>query len=227
MTFSLAARCSRTGQMAVAVSSSSPAVGARCAHVRAGVGAVTTQNVTDPRLGPRALDLLALGVTAEQACAVLRATAPHAEHRQVTLVDAAGHTACFSGARVLGVNGSARAPNAVAAGNLLANASVPSAIVAAFGTSEGELGGRVLAAMAAGLAAGGEAGPLHSAALLVVDRVAWPVTDLRVDWSDTPLADLQALWALWQPQMSAYVTRALDPDAAPGYGVAGEGLDRP
>jgi uncharacterized Ntn-hydrolase superfamily protein len=80
----------------------------------------------------------------------------------------------------------------------------------------------MLAAMQAGLDAGGEAGPIHSAGMLIVDKVAWPIADLRVDWSDAPLAELTRLWAVWEPQMEAYVTRALNPTAAPSYGVPGE-----
>ena len=71
MTFSIAGRCAKTGMFGVAISSSSPAVGARCAHARAGVGAFGTQNVTDPRLGPQGLDLMATGASAEQAIATL------------------------------------------------------------------------------------------------------------------------------------------------------------
>src|ERR1700761_4702815 len=103
MTFSIAARCARTRRFAVAVASSSPAIAARCAHLRPGVGAVTTQNVTDPRLGPRGLDLMALGASAEQARATLAATAPDAAYRQLTLIDAQGRTAVFSGAHALGI----------------------------------------------------------------------------------------------------------------------------
>ena len=66
MTFSLVGRCARTGRFGVVVASSSPAVAARCAWARAGVGAVATQNITDPRLGPRLLDLLALGRSARR-----------------------------------------------------------------------------------------------------------------------------------------------------------------
>ena len=87
MTFSIAARCAETGMFGVAVSSSSPAVAARCAHARAGVGAVASQNVTDPSLGARALDLLRLGASAEQVIAVLRGSAPHMEFRQILAVD--------------------------------------------------------------------------------------------------------------------------------------------
>ncbi len=223
MTFSIVARCARTGRFGVAVASSSPAVAARCAYARAGVGAATTQNITDPRLGPRALDLMALGADAEQACAVVVAGAPHVAYRQLTMIDAAGRTASFSGGRVLGCHGSASGIDVVSAGNLLANEGVPRAIVGAFEASVGlDLGARILVAMQAGLDAGGEAGPIHSAGMKLVDQVDWPIADLRVDWSDAPLADLARLWAVFEPQMDAYVTRALNPTEAPSYGVAGD-----
>jgi uncharacterized Ntn-hydrolase superfamily protein len=223
MTFSIAARCARTGRFAVAVASSSPAVAARCAHLRAGVGAVTTQNVTDPRLGPRGLDLLALGAGAAGARDILVATAPDIGHRQLTLIDALGRTAIYSGAHTLGIHGEAQGENVVSAGNLLAHAGVPSAIVAAFeATAEGDLGDRIIAAMQAGIAAGGEAGPIRSAGLLISGAVPWPIADLRVDWHDAPITELAALWAVWQPQMEAYVTRALNPSGAPSFGVPGD-----
>jgi uncharacterized Ntn-hydrolase superfamily protein len=223
MTFSIAARCVRTGRFAVAVASSSPAVAARCAHLRAGVGAVTTQNVTDPRLGPRGLDLMALGASAEQARGTLAATAPDAAYRQFTLIDAQGRTAVFSGARSLGIHGEAQGCDVVSAGNLLAHSAVPWEIVAAFEDEAGQdLGDRVLAAMAAGLSAGGEAGPIRSAGLLISGEVPWPIADLRVDWHDAPIAALHDLWQVWQPQMEAYVTRALNPSGAPSFGVPGD-----
>jgi uncharacterized Ntn-hydrolase superfamily protein len=224
MTLSIAARCARTGRFAVVVASSSPAVAARCAHARAGVGAVTTQNITDPRLGPQGLDLMALGADAEQVCVVLRQTAPHVDYRQFTMIDRFGRTAGFSGPRVLGVHALAHGQDVVSAGNLLANPGVPAAIVAAFGASEADadLGERVIGAMTAGLDAGGEAGPIHSCGLVMVDHVAWPVADLRVDWHDAPLDELARLWAVWHPQLADYVTRALDPSSAPSYGVPGD-----
>src|ERR1700676_1159583 len=104
MTFSIAARCASTGRFAVAVASSSPAVAARCAFARAGVGAMTTQNITDPRLGPQGLDLMALGADSGQVCAILRQVAPHVEYRQLTMIDRDGKTAGFSGQRVLGLH---------------------------------------------------------------------------------------------------------------------------
>jgi len=224
MTFSFVARCRRTGQFAAAVTSSSPCVAARCAFARAGVGAATTQNVTDPRLGPLALDQLARGLDAERALEAVLAGATFPEYRQLTIIDAKGGTAVHSGARTLGVYNAAQGADAVSAGNLLANGGVPKAVIAAFEASDPalELGARVIGAMQAGLAAGGEAGPIKSAGLLVVDKEAWPIADLRVDWADEPLAALAALWAVWQPQMHDYVTRALNPASAPAYGVPGE-----
>lgn len=224
MTFSLIARCGRTGQFAVAVTSSSPAVAARCAYARAGFGAATSQNVTDPRLGPLALGQLAQGRDARRALEAVLAVARFPEYRQLTVIDAKGGTAVHSGARILGLNNTAQVTNAASAGNLLANTGVPSAVVAAFETSDpaAELGWRVIQAMQAGLAAGGEAGPIKSAGLLVVETEAWPLADLRVDWHDEPLAELAALWRVWQPQMHDYVTRALNPEGAPSYGVPGD-----
>ncbi|MEI4896270.1 DUF1028 domain-containing protein, partial [Klebsiella pneumoniae] len=92
-----------------------------------------------------------------------------------------------------------------------------------FETASGELASRLLAGLRAGIAAGGEAGPVHSAAVKVVDDYPWPVVDLRIDWAEVdPLAALEQLWLAWEPQMEAYITRALDPREAPAYGVPGD-----
>jgi uncharacterized Ntn-hydrolase superfamily protein len=224
MTFSIAARCARTGRFGLAISSSSPAVAARCAHLRAGVGAVASQNVTDPRLGQAALALIAAGAAPANALASLVASRPHIAHRQMTAIDAHGRTAAYSGAGTLGVHAIAEGRDCVAAGNLLAGTDVPAKMVASFERlGDDNIGDRLVAALEAGLAAGGEAGPVHSAGLLIVDTVDWPVTDLRVDWdADDPIGKLAALWAIWKPQEAAYVQRALDPSAAPGFGVPGD-----
>lgn len=222
MTFSIAARCARTGMFGVAISSSSPAVAARCAYARAGVGAACSQSSTDPRLGPRLLDLMATGVTPTAAIDVVRIENGLLPFRQLSVVDAEGHTQSYSGSETLGLHDSARASDCVAAGNLLSTRDVPTAMVDAFTHNpESHLGDRLMAALTAGLAAGGEAGPVHSAGLLVVDTVSWPIVDLRIDWADDPIGDLARLWRLWRPQIDAYITRALDPEAAPGFGVPG------
>lgn len=112
--------------------------------------------------------------------------------------------------------------HAVGAGNLLKNKDVPKVMVEAFHQAQGSLAERLLHALQAGLAAGGEAGPVHSAGLLVVDKLEWPVINLRVDWSDTPIEDLYQLWKVYEPQVEDYVVRALDPSCSPSYGVPGD-----
>lgn len=223
MTFSIVARCPRTGAVGIAVASSSPAVAARCAHVRPGVGVVATQNVTDPRLGPQGLDLMAAGRTAPDALAALRATAPHIAYRQLALVDRHGGSAVFTGAHALGLAGATAQQGVAVAGNLLASETVLPAMLAAFAATElPPLGDRLVAALQAAVAEGGEAGPVRSAGLLIAADPAWPVTDLRVDWHDQPVQALAELWDLWKPQLAGYVTRALDPEAAPSFGVPGD-----
>lgn len=224
MTFSILGRCPRTGMMGMAVSSSSPAVAARCAHARAGAGVVGTQNITDPRLGPQGLALMGDGLPAEAALARLVATAPHVRYRQLLLLDRTGGSAGFSGEGTLGLHPMARGNGCIAGGNMLASAEVPARMVAAFeAAAEAPLGERLVRTMEAGLAAGGEAGPVHSAGLVMVRDVPWNVADLRVDWEESgPIAALRALWERWQPQMDDYVRRALDPREAPSYGVPGD-----
>ncbi|MEZ5848878.1 MAG: DUF1028 domain-containing protein [Geminicoccaceae bacterium] len=223
MTFSIVARCERTGMFGVAISSSSPAVAARCSYARAGVGAVASQNVTDPEIGPLALDLMAGGMSAMQGVAEVRRRRRFIEYRQVLAVDASGGTAIHSGPNALGIWASAHSNNAASGGNLLAHAGVPQAMLRAFAASTGHLGDRLIGALRGGLDAGGEAGPVHSAGILVVDRVSWPVIDLRCDWSeDCPIAALATIWDIYRPQVDAYVQRALDPREAPSYGVPGD-----
>lgn len=224
MTFSVSGRCAETGMFGLAVSSSSPSVAARCAHARAGVGAVATQNVTDPRLGPKGLDLMASGLSAQAALERLLADAPHAEYRQLTLIDAQGGTAAWSGDKTLGTHGSARGADVVAAGNMLTSTTIPQKMVEAFeAAKDRHLGDRLIAAMRAALAAGGEEGPVHSIGLIMVDKVSWNVADLRVDWTEgNPVEECAALWERWRGEMDAYVTRALNPSGAPSYGVPGD-----
>ncbi|RDD70790.1 DUF1028 domain-containing protein [Paracoccus versutus] len=223
MTFSLVARCPETGMFGVAISSSSPAVAARCSHARAGVGAVASQNVTDPALGPLALDLMAGGLSAADAVAEVRRRGRFIEYRQVLAVDRNGMTAIHSGPNSLGIWTQAQSENVASGGNLLANDCVPQAIVEGYLAASGHIGDRLIAAMRAGLAAGGEAGPVHSAGMMIVDKVSWPVADLRCDWTEAcPIEAVARLWEIYKPQLDAYVQRALDPRAAPSYGVPGD-----
>jgi uncharacterized Ntn-hydrolase superfamily protein len=206
------------------ISSSSPAVAARCAHARPGVGVAASQNVTDPRLGPALLDALARRTgDAQGALDEIVAGHEHAEHRQLVLLSVNGEAAVHTGAAALGINGARIGPGCAAAGNLLAGDEVLDAMIQSFVSSaDDDLGDRLVAALRAAIDAGGEAGPVHSAGLLVVGDVEWPIADLRADWHDDPVSELEAAWAVYRPQLEDYVTRALDPTAAPGYGVPGE-----
>ena len=224
MTFSIVARCAERGQFGMAVSSSSPAVAARCAYARAGVGAVASQNVTDPRLGPGTLDAMAAGMDAKTAITSVIVAADHKELRQLLAVDSTGQTEIFSGTKTLGIHAEHHSHNAAAAGNLLANTTIPDAMVAGFhAAAGGHLGDRLIAAIQAGLAAGGEAGDLHSAGLLIVDQQQWPLVDLRCDWTtNCPIAAVATAWEVYKPQMDDYLTRALNPTSAPSYAVPGD-----
>ncbi|MEM7113507.1 MAG: DUF1028 domain-containing protein [Chloroflexota bacterium] len=222
MTFSLAGRCAETGMLGAVISTSSPAVGARCVWARADAGVVLTQNVTNPALGPLGCAMMADGADADTALQRLLDFEAHPAYRQLALLDGAGKTAVFSGSNTLGIHATAAGDNCVAAGNLLANTAVPQAMINSFETTTGHLAERLLAAIEAGKAAGGEMGSVHSAALLVYDTQTWPIVSLRVDWDGAPIAKLREAWGVYQPQMADYILRAVEPAGAPSYGVPGD-----
>ena len=223
MTFSLVARCAKTGMFGIAISSSSPAVAARCSYARAKVGAVASQNVTDPTLGPLALDLMQTGLSATQTIQDIKSIGKFIEYRQVLVIDNEGLTSIHSGPNSLGIWTQAEGKDVAAGGNLLANNRVPQAIVDGFISSDGHIGDRLIAAMRSGLAAGGEAGPVHSAGMKIVDKMTWPIADLRCDWTkNCPIEEVANAWDIYKPQLDAYVQRAIDPREAPSYGVPGD-----
>lgn len=223
MTFSLVARCESSDEFGVVVSSSSVCVTSRCAWVRSRAGAVASQNVTDPDLGILGLDLLARGLPAGRVIELLTAAGDYPEYRQLTAVDRHGGTAFDSGQNTLGTHAARRGKNCAAAGNLLADNGVPGAMVEAFESgAELDFPERLLRALQAGEAAGGEAGDVRSAGLRVAAGVSWPTVNLRVDWHDKPISELRRIWAVYAPQMPDYITRASNPAAAPSYGVPGD-----
>jgi uncharacterized Ntn-hydrolase superfamily protein len=222
MTFSIVARCAATGQFGMAISSSSPAVAARCAHVRAGVGVVASQNITDPELGTLTLDAMATGLSSARAIADVLRNYRYSEYRQLLAVDNNGSVSIHSGSNVLGTWAEAKGTCCAAAGNLLAKAEIASIMVTCFESIKGQLAERLLTALEAAATAGGETGPVHSAGLKVADKLSWPFIDLRVDWSETPIEDLRTAWEIHRPQAAATVQRALDPTRAPSYGVPGD-----
>lgn len=222
MTFSIAGFCRESGQFGTAISSSSICVASRCAFVAPGKGAVLTQNVTNPELGQLGVRWLQEGLDADSVLARLREHEAYPEWRQLLVLDGDGRSAVHSGAETLGIHATRPGRDCVAGGNLLADAAVIDAMVAAFESHGGELAERLLAAMDAALEAGGEMGPVYSAGLEVSDRASWPVVDLRVDWHVAPLSELRMIWEHYRPQRDTYVLRAVRPDQSPSYGVPGD-----
>ncbi len=216
MTFSLVGRCERTGMLGAAVTTSSMGVGSRCPYAHAGVGAILTQNRTDPRLGPRGLDRLARGDTPAQVIDALVRGNATIGWRQLAVIDRHGHTAYYHGNQITSIHNAAQGDGVCAIGNILRSDTVPQAMVAAFAQQPGaHLAERLLQALEAGLAAGGELKQVKSAALLVVHEQDFPLVDLRIELDPNPLAALRFLWELYQPQAETYVQRAIDPDHVP------------
>jgi uncharacterized Ntn-hydrolase superfamily protein len=208
--------CRRTGMFGAAVTTSSIGVGSRCPYARAGVGAVLTQHRTDPQLGPRGLDLLAAGHSASQVMQALVQDNPSIGWRQLAVIDKGGDTAYYHGDKIGSIHAACQGDAVCAIGNIIRHADIPSAMVEAFGhDSEEHLAERLLRALEAGLAAGGELKQVKSAALLVVHEQSFPLVDLRVELDLQPLPALRFLWELYRPQAELYVRRALDPDSVP------------
>jgi len=201
------------------VTTSSMAVGSRCAWAEANVGVALTQHRTDPRLGPRILALLKRGISAEATVHELEASEPNLGWRQLAVVAADGSGSVFSGNKISSTHKGRVGRDCAAAGNILRNVEVVDAMVESFEASQEQpLAERLMRAIEAGGAAGGEWRQLKSAALLVVHREGFPFVDLRVDLHSQPLVELRFLWELYQPQAEAYVVRAVDPDRAPPPG---------
>ena len=216
MTFSLVGMCGRTGMFGAAVTTSSIGVGSRCPYARAGVGAVLTQHRTDPRLGPRGLDLLEAGRSAQETVDALVDGNPAIGWRQLAVVDRGGGTAFFHGDRIVSIHNAAQGASVCAIGNIVRNDGVPRAMADAFEAAPGEhLAERLVRGLEAGEAAGGELKQVKSAAVLVVHEHSFPLVDLRVELDRNPLAELRFLWEVYRPQIDLYVRRAVDPGSIP------------
>ena len=217
MTFTILGRCARTGQLGGAVTTSDIAVGARVLSANAGLGIAATQHRTDPRLGVHVLERLALGESPEQAVAAVATGTRHRDWRQLGALDARGRTGAYSGARLWPVGAQLSGPDCLVLANMLVSDAVGPAIRDAFtGDPTAPLADRLLAGLVAGECAGGERGDgLRSAALLIVERHAFPLVDLRVDDDPAPLDRLARLWDAYRPLAPVFVARALTPDDVP------------
>jgi uncharacterized Ntn-hydrolase superfamily protein len=215
MTFSIAGRCARTGQLGAVVTTSGIAVGSRCAWAEAGVGTVLTQHRTDPRLGPLMLAGLRNGQAPDAIVRDLAARDPHLKWRQLAVLAADGRGAFFNGSNISSAHKGRTGRDCVAVGNIIRRTEVVDAMVESFeANAEQPLAERLLRAIEAGHDAGSEWKQIKSAALVVAHKASFPYVDLRVDLSTTPLSELRFLWELYQPMAEDYVVRALDPDNA-------------
>ena len=224
MTFSISGFCQKTDMVGVAITTSSICVASRCPWVRARVGAAVTQNVTDPSLGNLMLDYLEQGLNAQQSIDKVVKDRQFINYRQLALMDSKGNSAGYTGSETLGANAISQGSGCIAVGNLLNSVEVIQAMVDSFSNNVNlHLAERLLVALQAGLDAGGEEGPVHSAGLKVSHQHSWPLVDLRVDWADDdPVSELVKLWRAYESQMKDYNSRAIDPSQAPSYGVPGD-----
>jgi uncharacterized Ntn-hydrolase superfamily protein len=215
MTFSLAARCPKTGAFGVAITTASLAVGARCPFVRGGVGAVLTQNRTDPRLGPQGLDLLEDGASAQETIDELVRTGHVIGWRQLAVVDRQGRTAQFSGESIVSKHCGFEGPQCVSIGNLLVSSELPQRMVEGFmAKPETHFADRLIDSLVAGLDAGGEINPVRSATLLIAEQFDFPHINLRVDDHDDPVRELRGLWRKYEREVDNFIVRVLDPGSA-------------
>ena len=224
MTFSISGFCQKTDMVGVAITTSSICVASRCPWVRARVGAAVTQNVTDPSLGNLMLDYLEQGLNAQQSIDKVVKDRQFINYRQLALMDSKGNSAGYTGSETLGANAISQGSGCIAVGNLLNSVEVIQAMVDSFSNNVNlHLAERLLVALQAGLDAGGEEGPVHSAGLKVSHQHSWPLVNLRVDWADDdPVLELVKLWRAYEPQMKDYNSRAIDPSQAPSYGMPGD-----
>ena len=224
MTFSLVARCSQTGMLGVAIASSSICVVSRCPWVRSGVGASTTQNVTDPSLGNLMLNYLEEGLNVQETIDKIIEKNKFIDYRQLSLIDTKGNSASFTGSKILGKHAVSKGVDCIATGNLLRSTNVINSMTDNFTkNSNSHFIERLLLALQAGVNSGGEEGSIHSAGIKIAHENIWPLVDLRIDWTkNNPVLELIELWNKYKPQMEDYKTRATNPDKAPSFGVQGD-----
>ncbi len=205
-TFSISARCARSGMLGVAVSTAVPWVGGICPFVRPGAGAISTQSWVNPYLGIDGLKLLAGGLDARQALDKLMAEDPGRDVRQIGIVDAKGGSAAWSGTQCTAWFGHLTGPDFAVQGNMLVGERTIEAMAEAFTrTREMGLPERLIAVLEAGQAAGGDKRGRQSAALLVHHKEDYPYLSLRVDEHPFPVAELRRVFEVARHQLLPFV----------------------
>ncbi|MCA1798911.1 MAG: DUF1028 domain-containing protein [Xanthomonadaceae bacterium] len=224
MTFSVIAKCPDSGEFGVAAATAEPAVGKLLTHARAGAGAVATQAKLNPYLGIDGVRMLRAGLSADDVVETLRKQDLRAESRQFAAIDADGNTAAWTGSECLPWAGSIDGDGYSTQGNRLVGPPVLEAVAAVMERTRGQsLPDRLLAALEAGVAAGGDREGEVSATIYIVATEDYPLWDIRVDHCDDPIAELKRLHAVFReellPEIRKMPTRA-NPAGAPSEHTA-------
>ena len=217
MTWSIIARDRATGTLGVAIATRFFAVGALCPHAASGAGALSTQALVNPHYGREGLELLRAGVPAAEVVKRLIAPDEGREHRQLHVIDAAGRIGQHTGAKCVEWAGAVAGDGFSVAGNMLAGAAVISETGEAFRSSSKPFAERLIGALEAGQAAGGDKRGKQSAALLVYSTEAYADLNLRVDDHAEPLAELRRLYDKAHERFVPYLK--CSPSTARPWGV--------
>ena len=220
MTWSIIARDAATGAFGVGIATRFFAVGALCPHAQSGVGALSTQALVNPHYGAQGLDLLGKGLTAAEVVKRLVAPDEGREHRQLHVIDAAGRIGQHTGAQCVDWAGAIAGEGFSVAGNMLANEQVIQQTARAFQEAKKPFAERLIGALQAGEAAGGDKRGKQSAALLICSTEDYPELNLRVDDHADPLAELNRLYHKAHERFVPYLK--CSPSKARPWGV----LDR-
>lgn len=205
-TFSIVARCPRTGMVGVAVCTAVPAVGSLCPFGQSQVGAIATQSFVNPYLGIDGLRLLENGLSAAETLERLLADDPGRDMRQLSIVDRYGQAAAFTGKRCLPWHGHHTGDGYAVAANMMVDDTTVAAMVDAFEhNSNDELPERLLKALEAGDATGGDYRGRQSAALLVYHTEEYPYCSLRVDEHRQPVAELRRIFEVSRRQLFPFI----------------------
>lgn len=223
MTFSIIARDARTGMLGIAVTTKFFGVGSLCPFARAGVGAVATQALVNPTYGPRGLELLARGLAPEEVVEALLQSDDGRDHRQLHVIDAQGRVAARSGSECVDWFGHQTHDGFSVAGNMLAGPQVIAETASAFEASANSpLPERLVRALEAGQAAGGDKRGRQSAAMLIVSTEVYPYLDLRVDDHPDPVPELRRLYEEAKAEYLPFKDKL--PSAANPHGIYGKAL---
>jgi uncharacterized Ntn-hydrolase superfamily protein len=204
MTWSILVRDNATGALGAAVATRFFAVGALAIHVEGGVAALATQALINPMYAIHGMARLRGGEAPESVVAALLAADAGRENRQIHILDNAGRIAAHTGAACIAWCGSVRGADVSVAGNMLAGPNVVSRTLDAFGSAVGPLAERLMTALEAGEAAGGDARGKQSAALKICTRDPYPDLDIRADDHPDPLRELRRLYGVSQERFALF-----------------------